>query len=189
MTAVLISGTEQQATELAETFRQRGAEVTTVVDLEDMPRVCADAGSAAFDCYVQLSSTFQMRGETVIDRVHHFYASGVLARFPALGAALPALVPQASITFVMGQLPAEVASKEDRDARQSLTKVLSHAARADAPQATFSVRILDSESTLEEIVAASLGETSTKQQLLDHLSDLDYADWRVEVLGLAALET
>ncbi len=189
MTSVLVSGTEQQVSSVAEALRARGADVTAVTDLADMPSVCSAAGPSAFDSYVQLASTFQMQGETVVERVHHFYANGVLARFPALGAAVPALTAEASITFVLGQLPAEVASSDDRDARLSLTKVLAHAARADAPDATLAVRVLTADTTLEDIVAAALGEFSASRQLVDRLSDLEYADWRVEVLGLAALET
>jgi len=189
VTSVLISGAEQQAAGVAEAFEARGAHVTTVVRLEDMPRVCEEAGLSSFDAYVQLSSTFETQGSTVVDRVHDFYARGVLARFPALGAALPALTPTASVTFVLGHLPAEVASRDDRDARLSLTKVLVHAARADAPQARHSFRVLQSDATSDAIVAAALGESTSRQELEERLSDLDYADWRVEVLGLAFLET
>jgi hypothetical protein len=189
MTSVLVSGAEQQAVPLAEALRARGAEVTTVVDLADMASACEHAGASAFDTYVQLSSTYEMRGETVVDRVHHFYAEGVLARFSALGSALPTLTSDGSITFVLGHLPAEVASSDDRDARLSLTKVLAHAARADAPDSTLAVRVLESGATVEEIAAAALGEVSSSRQVVERLADLDYADWRVEVLGLAALET
>ena len=130
-----------------------------------------------------------MRGESVIDRVHHFYANGVLARFPALGAALPTLARDSWVIFVLGQLPAEVASRDDQLARRSLTSVLAHAAHADAPDTPFSVRVLDSDSTLDQVLAAALGQETSSRELLDRLSDLNYADWRVEVLGLAALQT
>ena len=188
MTSVLVSGAQLVVSPLADALRSRGADVTEVVDLDEMPAVCAKAGPGAFDSYVQLPSTFQMAGETAVDRVHHFYAHGVLARFPALGAAVQALKPDASITFVLAQLPAEVASKDDRQARLSLTRVLSHAACADATGATFSVSVLHSDATFEDILAASLGEAADRRGL-DQLSHLDYADWRVEVMGLAALET
>ena len=189
MTSVLISGAEEQAVALEAVLRSRGAEVTTVVNLDDMPRICAQAGPAAFDAYVQLPSTFQLRGATVIERVHHFYAGGVLARFPSLAAALPALADTARVTFVLGQLPEEVASGDDRDARRSLTRVLAHAARADVASPTFSVRVLDSDQSVDEVVAAALGQEPTSRELLDRLSELDYADWRVEVLGRASMQT
>lgn len=189
MAFVLVSGAEEQVAKLAGALRDRGADVTEVIDLEDMPKVCAGAGTAVFDAYIQLPSTFQMHGETIVERVHDFYANGVLARFPALAAAIPALKPAARVTFVLGQLSAEVASPEDRSARQSLTKVLSHGARADAPKASFSMQILDSDASMAAVVASGLGQGSSSRDLLDRLSDLDYADWRVEVLGLAAFET
>ena len=187
MTSVLVSGADRPVVELADTLRARGVDVTTVVDLADMPRVCARTG--VFDSYVQLSSTFETQGETVIARVHDFYANGVLARFSALGAALPALSPTAAITFVLGHLPAEVASRDDRDARLSLTNVLIHAARADAPEAAHSFQVLQSDATVEAIVAAAVGGGESKPRLVEQLSDLEYAEWRVEVLGLVFLET
>ena len=189
MTSVLISGVEEQARRVEAALRSRGVDVTAVVHLEDMPRVCAEAGPSAFDSYVQLPSTFQMRGATVIERVHHFYAGGVLARFPALAAALPTLADTARVTFVLGHLPEEVASSDDREARRSLTKVLAHAARADAASASFSVRVLDSEASVDQVVGAALGQEPTSRELLDRLSELDYADWRVEVLGRASMQT
>jgi hypothetical protein len=67
------------------------------------------------------------RADSVIARVRHFYADGVLARFTALDAALPALAPGARLTFVMGELPPEAATSDDREARQALTRVLAHA--------------------------------------------------------------
>jgi hypothetical protein len=189
MTTVLVSGAEKQVADVAGELRRRGAEVTQVVDLDQLPEVCGAAGAAAFDSYVQLPSTFDMQGDTVIDRVHHFYADGVLARFPALGAAVPALTDRARIIFVLGVLPAEVASDDDRNARRSLTQVLAHAAHAESPQATYAVQVLDADTTIPDVASAALGEGSRSQQLLDRLSDLDYADWRVEILGLVAIDT
>jgi len=188
MASVLVSGAPLQAARLSDALRGQGAEITQVTDLEYMPGVCADAGADAFDAYVQLSSSFQMWGETAVERVHHFYAGGVLARFTAMRSAVSTLRTGARVIFVLGRLPAEVASQDDRDARESLTKVLIKAARADAT-AQLSTRILDSDTTVDDIVAAALGSDSESQQLLAELSDLDYADWRVEVLGLAALDT
>ena len=188
MTSVLVSGAAPPVARFAEALRASGADVTTVSDLGEMTAVCQAAGAEAFDAYVQLPSTFEMQGDTAIERVHHFYANGVLARYPALAAAVPVLAPTATVVFVLADLPAEVASQEDRDARESLTKVLAHAARADATYATIAVHILGPEASTDEVVDAALGRRSVSPDL-DRLSELDYADWRVEVLGLAALET
>jgi hypothetical protein len=189
MTSVIVSGAKKQVADVAAELRSRGADVTEVIDLLEMPKVCADAGPGAFDSYVQLGSTYEMSGDTVVERVRRFYANGVLARFPALSAAATALTDSARILFVLGVLPAEVASEDDQDARRSLTKVLAHAVHADAPQSTFAMQVIPAETSAADIADAALGVGSKKRQLLDRLSDLDYADWRVEILGMVNVET
>jgi hypothetical protein len=187
--SVLVSGAPAHVEEVARALRGRNADLTEVVDLADMPAVCAAAGRAVFDSYVQLPATFRVRGDTAIGRVHHFYAQGVLARFGALDAALPALVPDARITFVLGTLPPEAAIPDDREARRALTRVLAEAARADAPGGHLTVQVLDAGAAPDEIAQVALGLDPTRQELLDRLDELSYADWRVELLGLAAVET
>jgi hypothetical protein len=189
MRRVLVSGAPALLEPVDAALRDRGATVTAVVDLAEIPAVCRTAGVGAFDSYVQLPAAFQARGDTAVQRVHHFYASGVLARFPALDAARPALAPSAWITFVLGHLPPEAATPEDRTARRALTGVLSQAVRADAPDSRLTIRILDSGTPPADIAFVALGGDLAKQELMDRLADLDYADWRVELLGLAALET
>lgn len=189
MASVLVSGASAHVDEVARVLRGRNADLTEVVDLADLPAVCAAAGRAVFDSYVQLPATFQVRGDTAIQRVHHFYAQGVLARFVALDAALPALLPAARITFVLGTLPPEVATSDDREARRALTRVLARAARADSPDGHLTVQVLDAGAAPDEIAQVALGLDPARQELMDRLDELSYADWRVEMLGLAAVET
>lgn len=189
MASVLVSGASAHIGQVAQALRDRGANPTEVADLADMPAACAAAGAAAFDSYVQLPATFRMHGDTAIQRVHHFYAQGVLARFIALDAALPALVPAARITFVLGTLPPEAATSDDREARQALTRVLAQAARADTPDGHLTVRVLHAGAAPDEIAQVALGLDPARHELIDRLGELSYADWRVELLGLAAVET
>jgi hypothetical protein len=186
---VLVSGTAELVDRVAGALRRRDADVTAVTDLEDMPAVCAAAGPEAFGAYVQLPSTFTARGDTAIQRVHHFYTNGVLARFVALDAAVPSLSRSARLTFVMGQLPAEAATPDDREARQSLTRVLAHAARADRRDSELTVRFLAAGTAPDDVAYVALGGDFARRQLMDRLAELPYADWRVELLGLATMET
>jgi hypothetical protein len=188
-TRVLVSGRADLVDPVARALRAGDAEVTAVVDLEDMPSVCAAAGVAAFDSYIQLPSTFVPRGETVIQRVHHFYAGGVLARFVALDLALPALSRSGRISFVLGTLPPEAASPNDRDARHALTRVLAQAARADAGDARLAIRVLDAGTPVEDVVFVALGGDLERREMREQLDRMTYADWRVELLGLVAVET
>jgi hypothetical protein len=190
MPKVLVSGMAELVSAVADALRSRGADVTEVVELDKVPAVSADEGQGVFDAYVQLPATFDVRGDTVIRRVHHFYADGVLARFPALAGALPSLTPQARVIFVMGQLPSDVSTDADREARQALVEVLGHAARADAePDREITVRILDAGSTPDQIALRALGQDPLREGLLSDLEGLSYADWRVELLGMVSMET
>jgi hypothetical protein len=189
MPSVLVSGVAAHVAEVARALRARGADVTEVVAIADMQRVCAELPPARLDAYVQLAASFQASGDTAIRRVHHFYANGVLARFAALDAALPALAPAARVVFVLGVLPPEVATEYDREARRALTRVLGHAARADSPDGRLTVRVLESGAAADEISQVALGLDPARQELMAKLDELSYADWRVELLGLAMVET
>jgi hypothetical protein len=113
----------------------------------------------------------------------------VLARFPALAGALPALAPSSRVTFVLGQLPVEVATADDREARRALVRVLGHAARADTPEGRLTVRTLDAGSTPDEIALVALGRDPAREGLLDQSNDMSYEDLRIEMLGLVFAET
>src|SRR5439155_19451821 len=111
---------------------------------------------------------------------------GVLARFPALDAALPALAPAARVTFALGTLPPEAATAEDVAARRALVLVLAHAARADA---RVRAQVLDSGTAVDDVAFAALGGDLARQELLERLDDVDYHEWRVELFGLASAQT
>lgn len=189
MPTVLVSGAATRLAGVAAALRARSADVTEVPDLADVPAVCAAAGAGAFDGYVQLPATFRVAGDTAIRRVRHFYADGVLARFSALDAALPSLAPAARVTFVLGTLPPEAASSDDVEARRALTRILAQAARADTADGRLTTRILESGTAAEEIAQVALGLEPGPNELMDRLADLSYADWRTELLGLAAVQT
>jgi hypothetical protein len=190
MTSVLVSGAETQVAEVAKALRDEGAKVTEVVDLADLPSVCAGAGPAAFDAYVQLAASFRIEGGTAIQRVRHFYADGVLARYTALDAALPSLSPQARITFVLGTLPPDVTTSADREARYALTQVLARAARADAGAGEPEVRILDADVTPDRIAAFAVGRVpSAGPPIPERMAELSLADWRVEMMSVMYVDT
>jgi hypothetical protein len=186
---MLVSGVDSLVAEVAAAARADGASVTEVVDLTAVPEVCAAAGTRAFDSYVQLPASFQLAGETTIERVHHFYANGVLARFTALAAALPSLAPDARLTFVLGRLPADVATSDDRAARRSLTRVLAGAARADMPDGHLDIRMLDAGCPAADIARIALGRQPAQPDLVDRLPELSYTEWRIEMMGLISAET
>jgi len=187
-TNVLVSGAPERIAAVSEVLRAHDCTIVEVDDLARVPEACAAAGEAAFDTYLQLPATFRIEGDTAIDRLHHFFVEGVMARFPAMDAAVPTLKPGGRIIMVAWPLPAEVATDDDIEARRALYRVLAHGAQADAGDDLI-VRVLGSSTSPEDIVLAALGRESMKTASVESLSGVSYADWRVELLGLISVES
>jgi hypothetical protein len=148
--------------------------------------VCAEAGADAFDGYVQLPATFTVQGDTAVARVHHFFAEGVLARFPAVAAALPSLKPDARLTFVTGVLPQDVSTEDDVAARAALLRILGRAAQADAANG-LRVCTVGSGATAKDIALTALGRGSHAGSFTTEPDE--YSEWRIELLGMMWAET
>src|ERR671932_699055 len=101
MTTVLVTGAAGPVADVAEAGRAHGGSAVEVADPAGIREACARAGRDAFDAYVQLPVAFELRGDTAVQRMHHLYGEGILARFPAMDAALPALTERARVTFVL----------------------------------------------------------------------------------------
>ena len=187
-TNVLVSGAPERIEAVAKALREHDCTVVEVDDLERVPQACAEAGEAAFDAYVQMPATFAIEGGTALERLHHFYVKGVLARFPAMNAAVPSLKSGGRIMVVAWPLPAEVATDDDIEARHALYRVLAHGAQADAGD-NLVVRVLASSTPTEDIALAALGKEQARAASLESLSAVSYADWRVELLGLVSVES
>ena len=183
----LISGIAALGSDVTAALAAEGSTAVRVDDIADVADVCADAGPAAFAGYIQLPATFTVSGETAVDRVHHFFSHGVLARFPAVTAALPTLVDSARITFVMGVLPPEVSTDDDVAARAALVRVLGRGARADGPK-DLRISMLASGVSATEIALTALGRDPDLARLADGPEGESYADWRVELLGMISAE-
>jgi hypothetical protein len=186
MPRYLVSGIADLVSDVAAVLREHDVEVVEVGDIDDVPRVCADAGAAAFDGYVQLPASFTVQGDTAVTRVHHFFAEGVLARFPAVAAALPALKPDARLTFVTGVLPQDVSTEDDVAARAALVRILGRAAQADAANG-LRICTVGSGATAKEIALTALGRSSGVGSSTTEPEE--YSEWRIELLGMMWAET
>ena len=186
MPRFLVSGIPALVSDVSAALQDNGSDAVQVGSIADVPKACADAGPEGFDGYIQLPATFTVEGDTAIQRVHHFFAEGVLARFAAVEAALGVMRPDGRITFVMGVLPADVSTQDDVDARAALVRVLGHAARADVG-AALRLDVLESGSTPKEIALTALGRGSERQPVAA-MSDESYTEWRMELLGMVWAE-
>jgi len=187
-TNVLVSGAPERIAPVSKVLRAQDCTVVEVDDLANVPAACKEAGENAFDAYLQMPAYFAIQGDTALERLHHFYAKGVMARFPAMNAVVPSLKPGGRVTVVAWPLPAEVATDDDIEARRALYRVLAHGAQADAGD-DLVVRVLGSSTSPEDIVAAALGREQAHVTSVESLSAVSYADWRVELLGLVSIES
>lgn len=183
MARFLVSGIGSLVADVGAVLQEHGAEFVGVDDIADVPAACAEAAPGTFDGYVQLPATFTVRGDTAVEAVHHYFRDGVLARFPAVAAALPTLTRDAQIVFVMGVLPPEVSTEHDVAARGALVRQLGTAARADKPDG-LRIAVLGSESTPKEIALTALGRHPEWDTATAGFAGGSYADWRVELLGM-----
>ena len=186
MPRYLVSGIAELVSDVAAVLREHDVEVVEVGDIEDVPRACADAGAAAFDGYVQLPASFTVQGDTAVTRVHHFFGEGVLARFRAVAAALPALKPDSRLTFVTGVLPQEVSTEDDVAARAALLRILGRAAQADAANG-LRICTVGSGATAKEIALTALGRSAGAGSSTTEAEE--YSEWRIELLGMMWAET
>jgi hypothetical protein len=179
----LISGTGDLVEPVSKALQDEGHEVIVAADHAGVAAAATRAGRRSIDGYVQLPARFGLLGETAVERIHHFVVHGIMERYPAMAAALPALAPGARISFVPAVLPAEVATDDDVQARAALLRVLARAARADGPDG-LRVSFLGSGSTAEEIALDVQGRGPSRAGDPPEEPDRSYADWRTELLGM-----
>lgn len=181
----LITGSPDRVATLAKAFESAGDEPLALDHLGP------DAGS--IDRYVQLGTTVPARGETVVRRVQSFLSDGLLERFALAERVLPLLSDHATVLLVAGNLSSESSMPDDQAARLLMLRLLAHAVRADLAPGRVRVRVITGERTDDELVQFALrGGKDPLVEVPAPLSESDstisYAEWRIEVLGLAQVE-
>lgn len=192
-TRVLISGAKPLAEAVEAALRQAGADVVVSEDVGRVAEAVAGLEPGSVEAYVQLPVTLATRGETVVARVRQFLSEGLLSRFEAVEAVLPALAPDARVLLVSGTTSRDAGElPDDRRARLALLEVLAHAVRADGSPSRVRVHTVSSGLGAEELAAVALGrarpQSSAVADLQARESEMTYEDWRTEVLGLATVE-
>jgi hypothetical protein len=190
---VLVTGSPERVALLSAALAKRHCHVIEAVDIDGLLAACSSLGPAAVDDYVQLPVDLPWLGDTIVSKFHAFLADGLLARFEMVSAILGVLRPNASVILVAGNLPAELSAPDDTQARRALLEVLAQAIRADtAPDAVRTV-IMDSARSADDIadlvVDASPAKVTMSADVAKRFPEMDYVDWRLEVLSLATIES
>jgi hypothetical protein len=189
----LISGSGENAVGVAGALRQAGAHVVLASDLTVLEAAVGRLEPGSLDCYIQLPHTVDLVGETVVARVQDFLRRGLLARFSAADLVQPVLSNDATVVLMAGNTPVQGGvAPDDQAARLALLEVLAHAIRADRAPAVIRVRVVDHACPAVEVAELALSGRLPRSKAVDDLlnrqNDMSYADWRVEVMGLAAVQ-
>jgi hypothetical protein len=188
----LVTGSPERVAAVSAALARHDCVVIQVGDLSTLEEVCGSLGPAAVDHYVQLPVNIAWSGDSVVSKCQAFLANGLLARFDAVSAVLGALRPDASVVLVAGNLPAEVTAPDSSPARMSLLRVLAQAVLADSGPDPIRVVVVDHARTPDEIAAIAVDPDTERLRMItgvaERYPEMDYVDWRLEVLSLAALE-
>jgi hypothetical protein len=188
VSTVLVTGAAERVAEVSEALRKAGAEVVLVDDLGKLDAALAGIAPGSLAGYVQLPVNVAARGHNVVERVRNFLEDGLLARFSAASAVLPAMSDEARVVLVGGNTFVEASAPDDHSARLGLLKVLADAFQADKSATKIQVRVLANDKSAEHIGAEALGAEPTREQALADLlaqePKMSFDDWRIEVMGL-----
>jgi len=188
VSTVLVTGAAERVAEVSEALRKAGVEVVSVDDLGKLDAALAGVAPGSLAGYVQLPVNVAARGYNVVERVRNFLEDGLLARFSAASAVLPALSDDARVVLVGGNTFVEASAPDDHSARLGLLKVLADAFQADKSATKVQVRVLPNDKAAEHIGAVVLGAEPTREQALADLlaqePKMSFDDWRIEVMGL-----
>lgn len=189
----LVTGSPERVAAVSEALTSRNCDVIRVDDPATLADTCAALGSQTVDHYVQLPVNVPSSGDTVVAKFQSFLAAGLLARFEAAAAVLETLRPNASVVLVAGNLPNELTAPDDGEARLSLLRVLVQAIHADTAPTPVRTVVVDNTRTADEIAAITVDPVAKRLRVLssgaEKYPEMDYVDWRLEVLSLASIES
>jgi hypothetical protein len=183
----LVTGSAPRAGEVASALEAAGYAVTTVEDPSKLDDLSLEGASV--DCYVQLPVEIAPRGDDVVRLIADFLSRGLLARFTSAATVSPALAPHACVVLVTGNHPPKASTPDDQGARLALLKLLAHAILAEHHDDGVRAVIVDHGRSAEEIVelvtAPAAGQFRVIHEYAGLAPEMNYADWRLEILALS----
>lgn len=188
----LVTGSSERVAAIAEALERVGFAVTAVSDRKEVARVCAGFEPGSLDCYVQMPGRILPQGDSVVRRLEEFLTQGLLARYRAAAAVLPALGAHAMVVLVTGNHPSESGLPDDQAARVSLLRVLAQAILADSAHTEVRAAVVEQGRSATDI--AEIVQQRPPQRLrvvsdyVEETADISYVDWRLHVLELASTE-
>jgi hypothetical protein len=185
----LVSGSPERVRLMGNALEEVGFEIIGADEPARIPELCTGLGPEALDCYIQLPFNVATTPTKLVEATQAFLAGGLLSRFAAATAVLPALRRGATVILVGGHQPPEDLPDDPR-ARRDLLTVLARAVAGDTASRGVWAAVVGSDHSPADIaaVAQSRGrlrrhDPATYAALAETGS---YDDWRREALSLSA---
>lgn len=185
----LISGTPDGT---AQALKDRGFDVHEAADLPALQGQVAALPPGGVSLYVQLPTQITARGANAVEVIRNFLLDGLLARFDAASAVLPALAEPATVVLVSGNHPGAGAGASAPDnpvARLALMKVLGHSLLLERGDG-LAVKVVDHQRSPERVAAVAVEPETKPLQVVTDLAaatpELDYAAWRDAMMNLTS---
>ena len=193
MPTALVTGAPERVSDIAIALKSAGFDILAAgpISAEDTPELEANS----VDCYVQLPDDQRRADGGALRRTHDVIAHELVARFDTTARLLPLLAPRAAVVLVTeGADPLDgrggAATHPDQRAIRALVGVLAESIRRDGGRAGVGVTVVGDDRVPLEI-AALAGRRPPEPEpwwlYADVEPDLDFADWRTQILCLASL--
>ena len=190
----LVSGCDDRVAQVAAALREGGAEVVSVDDPAKLRAPPRTLKPGSLSHYVQLPVSVDVSGSTLVGRVQTFLEKGLLARFEAADAVLPALREDANVVLVSGTTVIDGGRHAGRQGcpvraaqcprpRDQGREGARGRAGADCGRRHGSVGDRGRGPAHRATDAARDGATLQARE-----AEMSYADWRIEVMGLATVQ-
>lgn len=183
----LVTGAKATLSGVGRALERAGFAVHLASTADDLADVAAAITPATVSCYVQLSFEAKADGPCPLARLSQFLDAALMERCRAAALALPLLRPDAMVAFVGGDVAPDGVA-DDAPARLDLLRVVSRV-MASSASAELKSLVLDADRSPEEIAGLAARRGEDRQWLHSRVtsipSDVSFADWRQEFLGLA----
>jgi hypothetical protein len=191
--SALITGWSERVEEVASALEQAGYNAIRAPEHELLPEQTKAIAPGSVDCYVQLPGRISARGETVVERVRNFLTDGLIRRFDAVAVISPTLRSDACVLLVSGNHPDEPGAPDNQRARLALLQVLAHSLLIERGGTGMTVTIIGERRSPAELVELVHSPSDRPVRLIAELKEidpeLDYDDWRNEVMAFTADDT
>ncbi len=187
-TTALVSGSTDRVRPVSDALEEAGFDVIGADQPARIGELCTGLGPEALDCYIQLPFSIVSTPTGLVERTQAFLTGGLLTRFAAATAVLPALRWGATVILVGGHQPPE-GLPDDPRARRDLLTVLARAVIGDTASRGVRTAVVDSDHSPADIAAVAQSRGHLHRHDMARYAALpptgSYDDWRRDAFSLS----